>query len=191
MELWAKTSDNSGGKAPMREPSGTRPSLTRIQELVELLPDAVVGVVAGRIVLVNAQAESMLGYGLTELVGQPVETLLPDGPVEITVSKLETDGGTVALAAIREQSRELEGSSPVSALAHDFSNILGVILNYAQFVAEEIGEESPARPDVEEIRRAAERGVALTRELRIKKTGPVADQGHEPPPSDTRPGPRR
>jgi CheY-like chemotaxis protein len=40
-------------------------------------------------------------------------------------------------------------------------------MNYAEFVADELGEDSPARDDVEEIRRAAERAAALTRQLLI------------------------
>jgi protein-histidine pros-kinase len=45
----------------------------------EALPDAVVVVSeAGEIVAVNNQAELMFGYHRTELIGQPVEVLVPD-----------------------------------------------------------------------------------------------------------------
>jgi PAS domain S-box-containing protein len=59
-------------------------------------------------------------------------------------------------------------------VAHDFNNLLAVILNYASFVsqrlavaAESDGAESwdAARSDVEQIRRATERGASLTRQL--------------------------
>ncbi len=52
-------------------------------------------------------------------------------------------------------------------IAHDFNNILGVIINYSQFVIDELDESSPVRADVEEIWRAARRGAALTRQLTI------------------------
>ncbi|HEX6116004.1 MAG TPA: ATP-binding protein [Solirubrobacterales bacterium] len=52
-------------------------------------------------------------------------------------------------------------------IAHDFNNILGVIINYSQFVIDELDEASPVRADVEEIWRAARRGAALTRQLTI------------------------
>jgi PAS domain S-box-containing protein len=47
--------------------------------LLEGVPDAMVCIAAdGRIVLVNAEAERLFGYKRTELVGQPVEVLVPD-----------------------------------------------------------------------------------------------------------------
>jgi CheY-like chemotaxis protein len=52
-------------------------------------------------------------------------------------------------------------------IAHDFNNILGVIINYSQFVMDELAEDSPVRADVEEIWRAARRGAGLTRQLTI------------------------
>jgi PAS domain S-box-containing protein len=51
----------------------------RFAWLVEAVPDAMVCVAAdGRIALVNPQAERLFGYGRDELVGQPVEMLVPD-----------------------------------------------------------------------------------------------------------------
>jgi PAS domain S-box-containing protein len=51
----------------------------RFKQLLESAPDAIVGADrAGRIVLVNAQTEQMFGYRREELLGQPVEILLPE-----------------------------------------------------------------------------------------------------------------
>jgi len=52
-------------------------------------------------------------------------------------------------------------------IAHDFNNILGVIINYVRFAAGRVPPDSHAHADIEEIRRAAERGVGLVRQLMI------------------------
>jgi PAS domain S-box-containing protein len=51
---------------------------SRFRELLEAAPDAIVKVDrAGKIVLINRATESLFGYSREELVGQPVEILVP------------------------------------------------------------------------------------------------------------------
>jgi PAS domain S-box-containing protein len=114
-------------------------------------------------------------------------------PVEISLSSIEVEQGKLAAAAIRDisdraeserekalqeqldRARRLESVGQLAGgIAHDFNNILGVIMNYAEFVADELESDSQAHQDVEEIRRAAERAAALTRQLLIFSRREVA-----------------
>jgi len=107
-------------------------------------------------------------------------------PAEISLSSIDTEEGTLATVAVRDVSDRAEGEHEralleqlhqaqrlesvgqlAGGIAHDFNNILGVIMNYAEFVADEQEPDSQALHDVEEIRRAAERAAALTRQLLI------------------------
>jgi signal transduction histidine kinase len=51
-------------------------------------------------------------------------------------------------------------------LIHDFRNLLAVIVNYCELIAEETGDAEAVRTDIQEIRVAAERAIALTDKLR-------------------------
>jgi signal transduction histidine kinase len=51
-------------------------------------------------------------------------------------------------------------------LIHDFRNLLAVIVNYCELIAEETTDPEAVRADIKEIRVAAERAIALTDQLR-------------------------
>jgi hypothetical protein len=62
-------------------------------------------------------------------------------------------------------------------LIHDFRNLLAVIVNYCELIAEETGDPEAVRTDIQEIKVAAERAIALTEKLRrppVARTDPEA-----------------
>ena len=50
-------------------------------------------------------------------------------------------------------------------VAHDFNNMLGVIMGYAELALKRVSESEPVYLNLQEIRKAAERSAALTRQL--------------------------
>jgi len=83
------------------------------------------------------------------------------------VSTPERDLGDLSGAPDPEESPLQVIGQLAGGIAHDFNNILGVIINYARFAAGSVPPGSSAHADIEEIRRAAERGVGLVRQLMI------------------------
>jgi two-component system, cell cycle sensor histidine kinase and response regulator CckA len=64
------------------------------------------------------------------------------------------------------QSQKMEGIGRLAGgVAHDFNNILSVILSYAGFALGVVKEGDALRDDIIEIRKAGERAAALTRQL--------------------------
>ena len=54
---------------------------------------------------------------------------------------------------------------PDRALIHEFRNLLAVIVNYSELIADETDDAEAVKADIQEVRQAAERAIALTEKL--------------------------
>ena len=72
-------------------------------------------------------------------------------------------------ASLQEQLRRAQTLESIGRLAggvaHDFNNMLGVILGYGEMVLARLHERDPLRKEVQEIVKAAQRSATLTRQL--------------------------
>lgn len=98
--------------------------------------------------------------------------------LDITSHAIMLDGGLVMLTLgidvthskkIEEQLRQSQKMEAIGQLAggvaHDFNNIIAVILGSTDFLVDELGTNHPLTPEVREIDAAAQRAAALTRQL--------------------------
>jgi signal transduction histidine kinase len=64
------------------------------------------------------------------------------------------------------QSKKLESLGTLAGgVAHDFNNLLTVINGYSKIVMRGLGEQDPARPKIDQIRRAGKQAAELTQQL--------------------------
>ena len=91
---------------------------------------------------------------------------------DLTDRKHAESGRVQAEEALDQSERQLRQVQKMDAVgrlaggvAHDFNNVLSVILGYAEQLLDDLGPTEPMRADVDEIHKAATRAAGLTRQL--------------------------
>ena len=90
---------------------------------------------------------------------------LPEA-VERVLQQVRTEESLEVVRQELLQAQKLEAVGRLAGgIAHDFNNMLHVILGYSDAILDCLDASSPLRADAEEIRMAANRSAALTRQL--------------------------
>jgi PAS domain S-box-containing protein len=89
-----------------------------------------------------------------------------EGRVTGTLAILHDVSERKRLEAQLRQAQKMEAVGRLAGgVAHDFNNLLAVIMGHGDLMRSVLEEDDPLLPEVDEIRRAAERAAGLTRQL--------------------------
>jgi PAS domain S-box-containing protein len=160
--------------SPITEPNGTIIGLSSVSRdrssrqrseamfrgLLEAAPDAIVGVDrAGTIALVNGQAERLFGYTREELLGKPVEVLVPESaravhPQHRTMyfadPRQRPMGAGMELAARRRDGTEFPAEISLSAIETEAGPLVSAAIR-------DVTDRIEARMEHERLRAQADR----------------------------------
>ncbi len=93
----------------------------------------------------------------------------PEGLAILSIDTTERRRAAEARESLEEQLRQSQRMDAVGRLAggvaHDFNNILSIILGYGEFLLQDLAAGDPRRGDMLEIQSAAERAAQLTSQL--------------------------
>ena len=142
--------------------------------LLQNLPDGNV-----RRNLIEAQADEEIHYyagpytsilsGKDLFINITTEKVAPELIIAIIVDSTEQRESALAQEKLQAQLHQAQKMESVALLAggvaHDFNNMLGVILGHTEMAQEQVDPNLPLFKDLEKIHNAAERSTNLTRQL--------------------------
>jgi len=103
------------------------------------------------------------GYAVSSLPGHPPQFFCLD--LDLT-ERLRTEDERQQLQDQLAQAQKMELVGRLAGgVAHDFNNMLGVIVGYAELAMEQADPDTTVFHDLQEIRKAARRSTDLTRQL--------------------------
>jgi two-component system sensor histidine kinase EvgS len=122
-----------------------------------------------------------LEHQRVQIMPERNELINTDGmrlPVEVSAVPIKFEEKNGSLVFVRDISRQLEleeklrHTSKMEAvgllaggIAHDYNNMLGVIIGYAELALFELSDDDPMRNNLQEIHNAAQSSVGITRQL--------------------------
>jgi signal transduction histidine kinase len=108
-------------------------------------------------------------YWATKRLPTDAEVRLLQTLADSTSIAIENVQAQKTLSRVEDQLRQAQKMDAIGRLAggvaHDFNNILSVILSYAYLLKGDLKTDDPVRADLEEIAKAGERASGLTKQL--------------------------
>jgi PAS domain S-box-containing protein len=166
--------------AAIRDVTDRKRTEAKFRGLLDAAPDAIIGVHAdGQIALVNAQAQRLFGYDREELVGQPVELLVPERAHSVHPAyragyaidpQPRPMGAGTQLAGRRKDGTEFPAEISLSALETEE----GLLVSAA---VRDVTERIEAQAERERLKAQAERKrleAQLHRSQRLESLGQLA-----------------
>ena len=116
-------------------------------------------------------SSATMQFGLRTRTGDVRQTELSAGLIQLdelrcvlTIARDVTESKNLERQLQQAQKMEAIGRL-AGGVAHDFNNILGVIVGYTSMLKDKLAKENPLIKDLAQIERAAARGASLTRQL--------------------------